>query len=78
MLGRDGVRQETSRSLFPSVIVRTPLLSLGVLLAFFPCYFALKEAIMARTAGWAASGQRDARSKLAEHRLSVLELARTV
>ena len=33
---------------------------------------------MARTAGRAASGQRDARSKLAEHRLSVLELARTV
>ena len=42
MLGRDGVSQETSRSLFPSVIVRTPLLSLCVLLAFFPCYFALK------------------------------------
>ena len=31
---------------------------------------------MARTARRSESGQRDARSKLAEHRLSVLELAR--
>ena len=33
---------------------------------------------MAHTVWWAASGQRDARSKLAKHRLSVLELARPV
>ena len=31
---------------------------------------------MARAARWSESGRRDGRSKLAEHRLSVLELAR--
>lgn len=46
----------------------------SVLLTFFPCHFAPKGGGQGTNSN--EGGKRDAASKLAEHRLSVLELAR--